>query len=226
MLNACTSPRQSVNDAKVHHANHPEEGKQSRKIISKPQYRHSLIVISLIAATFLTAAVIANGLNQEGNTGAKVAEAASRVNHQLDDTQAAFTDIRELIPEERQRGAALPNGYSQEATGWQSPPREPQPPTTGSNPPMPPIAGNAGDQAGDQVSDGIAVVSGIAQADDGHPGNPVSSGEPDPENGSDEKQMPATQRFNGKAREIQGDKMLAQHQANVDRSVDNRYPPY
>ena len=71
--------------------------------------RKKIMAISLVIGVFMVSATAATMFNYEGNTGAQVAEAASRVNRQVDDTQAAFTDIKELIPEE-QRLEAPPTG--------------------------------------------------------------------------------------------------------------------
>ena len=54
----------------------------------------------IVIVVFLVSAMIAAMFNYEGNTGAQVAEAAGRVNRQVDDTKVAFTGIKELIPEE------------------------------------------------------------------------------------------------------------------------------
>ena len=59
-----------------------------------------LVPLAVVVAVFLVSAVAVTVLNHEGNTGARVVEAASRVDRQVNDTQAAFKGIRELIPEE------------------------------------------------------------------------------------------------------------------------------
>ena len=67
-----------------------------------------LTALGIVVAVFLVSATAAAIFNHEGSTGAQVAEAASRVNRQVDDTQDAFTDIKELIPEEQRLEAAAP----------------------------------------------------------------------------------------------------------------------
>ena len=59
-----------------------------------------LVALAVVVAVFLVSAVAGTVLIHEGNTGARVVEAASRVDRQVNDTQAAFKGIRELIPEE------------------------------------------------------------------------------------------------------------------------------
>ena len=70
--------------------------------------RKKIMAIGLVIGVFMVSATAATMFNYEGNTGAQVAEAASRLNRQVDDTQEAFTDIKELIPEEQRLEAAPP----------------------------------------------------------------------------------------------------------------------
>ena len=70
----------------------------------------------MVVAVFLVSATAAAVFNHEGNAGAKVAEAASRVDRQGDDTQAVCTDIRELILEQKNLAAVSPDSYANEST--------------------------------------------------------------------------------------------------------------
>ena len=56
-----------------------------------------LSAATVVVAAFVVAITLGGVLNNEQNPGAKVAEAAGRVDRQVDDTQAAFADIKELI---------------------------------------------------------------------------------------------------------------------------------
>ena len=105
--------------------------------------RRRALLLAAVAGAFLLSASSAVVLNSQGNSGEQVAEAASRVNRQVDDTQEAFTDIKELIPEERRLEAAPPasydhqrdaatapaplagDGYSEGRTTASTPPSEP-----------------------------------------------------------------------------------------------------
>ena len=75
-----------------------------------------LSALAVVVAVFLVSATAAAVFNHEGNAGAKVAEAASRVDRQGDDTQAVCTDIRELIPEQKNLAAVSPDSYANEST--------------------------------------------------------------------------------------------------------------
>ena len=70
----------------------------------------------MVVAVFLVSATAAAVPNHEGNAGAKVAEAASRFDRQGYDTRAACTDIRELIPEQKNLAAVSPESYANEST--------------------------------------------------------------------------------------------------------------
>ena len=52
--------------------------------------RRRVVITAAIAAAFLLSATMALILNSHGNSGEQVAEAASRVNRQVDDTQAGL----------------------------------------------------------------------------------------------------------------------------------------
>ena len=75
-----------------------------------------LSALAVVVAVFLVSAMAAAVPNHEGNAGAKVAEAASRFDRQVDDTRAACTDIRELIPEQKNLAAVSPESYANEST--------------------------------------------------------------------------------------------------------------
>ena len=73
--------------------------------------RRIIIPATVVVAVFTAAFIVAAVLNDEPNPGAQVAEAAGRVDRQVDDTQAAFTDIKELIPEDQTfQSEAVPSG--------------------------------------------------------------------------------------------------------------------
>ena len=75
-----------------------------------------LSALAVVVAVFLVSATAAAVPNHEGNAGAKVAEAASRFDRQGYDTRAACTDIRELIPEQKNLAAVSPESYANEST--------------------------------------------------------------------------------------------------------------
>ena len=81
--------------------------------------RRKVLLLAAIAGAFLLSASFAVVLNSQGNSGEQVAEAASRVNRQVDDTQEAFTDIKDLIPEEQRLEAAPPASYDHRLTATQ-----------------------------------------------------------------------------------------------------------
>ena len=74
-----------------------------------------LSALAVVVAVFLVSATAAAVFNHEGNAGAKVAEAASRFDRQVDDTRAVCTDIRELIPEQKNLAAVSPESYANES---------------------------------------------------------------------------------------------------------------
>ena len=75
--------------------------------------RRIVMTVLAIAGVFLLSATFAVVFNHQGNSGEQVAEAASRVNRQVDDTQEAFKEIKELIPDEQRLEAAAPDGYTE-----------------------------------------------------------------------------------------------------------------
>ena len=87
--------------------------------------RRRIMTALAIAGVFLLSASFPVVFKPQGNSGEQVAEAASRVNRQVDDTQAAFEGIKDLIPEQRRLEAAAPNGYDQQPTSG-SLPSQPQ----------------------------------------------------------------------------------------------------
>ena len=118
--------------------------------------RRKVVLLAAIAGAFLLSASFAVVLNSQGNSGEQVAEAASRVNRQVDDTQEAFTDIKDLIPEEQRLEAAPPASYDHQLTAGSLPP-QPQPPAPAGNPP---VAGHdPAPLAGDGYSEGRPTAS-------------------------------------------------------------------
>ena len=91
----------------------------------------------MVVAVFLVSAMAAAVPNHEGNAGAKVAEAASRFDRQVDDTRAACTDIRELIPEQKNLAAVSPESYANESTSGNNSEFKYASPTDSSNVAMP-----------------------------------------------------------------------------------------
>ena len=189
--------------------------------------RGRLITLAIVVAIFLVSATMATMFNYEGNAGAKVAEAASRVDRQVDDTQDAFKDIKELIPEEKRLEAVSPDSYTNHPTSgdnsefkYASPNASPNDPANVSMPEK-----DATNYGADTGSD---VTYGINPASNGASNAPASAEEKDDQDtaGIAEKIVPPTLTFNDKAREIQGDSVLTQHQEAMDRIVDNWTPQY
>ena len=105
--------------------------------------RKKIMALSLIIGVFMVSATAATMFNYEGNTGAQVAEAAGRVNRQVDDTQHACTDIKELIPEERRLEATPAGSCAGQPTSGDNAPLDGDASTSPVQPPMPPH-GDAG----------------------------------------------------------------------------------
>ena len=97
--------------------------------------RRKVMTALTIAGVFLLSASFAVVFNHQGNSGEQVAEAASRVNRQVDDTQEAFKEIKDLIPEEQHLEATAPGGYDQQLTRGSLPP-QPQLPAPVDDPPV------------------------------------------------------------------------------------------
>ena len=93
--------KQPVRQPRTEEEDHPND-----QPISKLATARKVMIIAAIAGAFLLSASMALILNSQGNSGEQVAEAASRVNRQVDDTQDAFSEIKELIPEEHRLEAA------------------------------------------------------------------------------------------------------------------------
>ena len=176
-----------------------------------------LIPLTVVIAVFLVSATAATIFNQKGNTGAQVAEAASRVDRQVDDTQDAFEDIKELIPEEQRLEAVTHNSYASEPVSGQNPQFQQPPPM--------PQKSNSNNEADTGSS---SSYYGINPANDGTADTPESTDEQDGQatDSLDKMTAPPVLTFNDKARQIQGDRMLTQHQEAMDRIVDNWAPQY
>ena len=184
--------------------------------------RRRIMTAMAIAGVFLLSASFAIVFNPQGNSGEQVAEAAGRVNRQVDDTQEAFKEIKDLIPEERRLEAAAPDGYDQQPTSG-SLPSQPQLPTPVDDTP---VAGKAPLPVADDgypeghsyginpASDGVSASGSVDEDRDGS------------DRGSDEKNVLPTLTFNQQARDIQGDEVLTQYQEAMDRIVDNWTPQY
>ena len=98
--------------------------------------RRQVMTALAIAGVFLLSASFAVVFNHQGNSGEQVAEAASRVNRQVDDTQEAFKEIKDLIPKEQHLEATAPGSYDQQPTSGSLPP-QPQLPAPVDDPPAP-----------------------------------------------------------------------------------------
>ena len=128
--------------------------------------RRKALLLAAIAGAFLLSASFAVVLNSQGNSGEQVAEAASRVSRQVDDTQEAFSDIKDLIPEEQRLEAAPPASYDHQLTAGSLPPR-PQPPAPAGNPPVAghdpaPLAGDGYSEGGTCAIDPASGAAGEA----------------------------------------------------------------
>ncbi len=100
--------------------------------------RKKIMALGLVIGVFMVSATAATMFNYEGNTGAQVAEAASWVNRQVDDTQDVCTDIKELIPEERRLEATPAGSYAGQPTSGATSPLDDDASTSPVQPPMPP----------------------------------------------------------------------------------------
>ena len=182
-----------------------------------------LIALAVVVAVFLVSATAATLFNHEGNTGAQVAEAAGRVDRQVDDTQDAFKDIKELIPEEQRLEAVSPDSYSNEPTSGKNSEFKYSSPDNSGNIPAP-----KNGSANDGANTSSDATYGINPASNGASNAPESADEKDDQDaaGDADKIVPPTLTFNDRAREIQGDSVLTQHQEAMDRIVDNWTPQY
>ena len=137
-----------------------------------------LIALAVVVAVFLVSATAVAVFNHEGNAGAKVAEAASRVDRQVDDTQHAFTDIEELILGYQLLDAVSPGSYANEPTSGNNSEFNYSSPTTSGHMPMP-KNGGANDAVDNGSNDRRNSIYGINPANDGASNAPVSTDEND-----------------------------------------------
>ena len=181
----------------------------------------------MVVAVFLVSATAAAVFNHEGNAGAKVAEAASRVDRQGDDTQDAFTDIKELIAEKKNLAAVSPDSYANEPSSGNNSEFNYSSPDNSGDMPMP-KNGNANDEVDTGSNDRRNSIYGINPANGGASNAPESADENDDQDavGVADQIVPPTLTFNDTAREIQGFLMLTQHQEALDRIVSNWTPWY
>ena len=202
------------------------EWKEVDKMIGKFRKRKNderPIALAVVVAVFLMSAAAAAVFNHEGNAGAQVAEAASRVNRQVDDTRAAFTDIKGLISRggnALRRCRPTPTPTSQPAAltrSWTIPRR---PPRAGSPCRSTPVRINTGSVSGPTY--GVNPTNGGAS----HAPESIDEKDDQDEGNDAERAVPPTLTFNQKAREIQGDRALTQHREAMDRIVDNWRPQY
>ena len=137
-----------------------------------------LSALAVVVAVFLVSATAVAVFNHEGNAGAKVAEAASRVDRQVDDTQHAFTDIEELILGYQLLDAVSPGSYANEPTSGNNSEFNYSSPTTSGHMPMP-KNGGANDAVDNGSNDRRNSIYGINPANDGASNAPVSADEND-----------------------------------------------
>ena len=181
----------------------------------------------MVVAVFLVSATAAAVFNHEGNAGARVAEVASRVNRQGDDTQDAFTDIKELIAEKKNLAAVSPDSYANEPSSGNNSEFNYSSPTTSGHMPMP-KNGGANDAVDNVSNDRRNSIYGINPVNDGASNAPESADENDDQDavGVADQIVPPTLTCNDRAREIQGDRVLTQYQEAMDRIVSNWTPWY
>ena len=185
----------------------------------------------MVVAVFLVSATAVAVFNHEGNAGAKVAEAASRVDRQGDDTQAVCTDIRELILEQKNLAAVSPDSYANESTSGNNSEFNYASPNDSSNDSSNvamPKNGGANDAVDNVSNDRRNSIYGINPANGGASNAPESADEKDDQDavGDADQIVPPTLTFNDRAREIQGDRALTQRQEAMDRIVSNWTPRY
>ena len=180
-----------------------------------------LIPAAVILAVFAAAITVGAMLNNEHNPGAKVAEAAGRVDRQVDDTQAAFTDIKELIPDNRsfERQALQRPENSGNAGGTNTGHVSKTSADTSASV-------NAGVENNDGSDAPVDLSRGINPASGSAPASGSIEESDDGDDGGEPKQPPPTLTFNQQAREVQGDRALTLYQEAMDRIVDNWTPQY
>ena len=199
------------------------EWKEVDKMIGKFRQRMNderPIALAVVVAVFLVSAAAAAVFNHEGNTGAQVAEAAGRVNRQVDDTRAAFTDIKGLIPEEERLEAVPPDAYADEPTSGATSRLDYTSPTTPGRISM--REHDSSNNTGSGPAHGINPTNGGAS----RAPESIDGKDEQDEGGDAERAVPPTLTFNQKAREIQGNGALTQHREAMDRIVDNWRPQY
>ena len=152
---------------------------------------------------------------------------AGRFDRQVDDTQHAFTDIRELIPEQKNLAAVSPESYANESTSGNNSEFNYASPNDSSNVAMP-KNGGANDAVDNVSNDRRNSIYGINPAKGGASDAPKSADEKDDQDaaGDADQIVPPTLTFNDTAREIQGDRALIQRQEAMDRIVSNWTPRY
>ena len=189
--------------------------------------QRGLSALAVVVAVFLVSATAAAVPNHEGNAGAKVGEVASRVDRQWDDTQAACTDIRELILEQKNLAAVWPDSYANEATSGNNSEFKYASPNDSGDVPMP-KNGGANAAVDNGSNDRRNSIYGINPANGGASNAPESADKKDDQDaaGDADQIVPPTLTFNDRAREIQGDRALTQRQEAMDRIVSNWTPQY
>ena len=159
-----------------------------------------LIPLTIVVAVFLVSATVGTMFNHKGNAGAQVAEAASRVDRQVDDTQDAFENIKELIPEEQRLEAVSPDSYTNEPSSGTNSEFEYSSPNNSGDMPMP-RNGNAIDEVVTGSNETSSSLYGINPANGGASNAPVSADENDDQDtaGDVDQAVAPTLTFNGRA---------------------------
>ena len=137
--------------------------------------------------------------NHKGNAGAQVAEAASRVDRQVDDTQDAFENIKELIPEEQRLEAVSPDSYTNEPSSGTNSEFEYSSPNNSGDMPMP-RNGNAIDEVVTGSNETSSSLYRINPANGGASNAPESADENDDQDtaGDVDQAVAPTLTFNGR----------------------------
>ena len=185
-----------------------------------------LSALAVVVAVFLVSATAAAVFNHEGNAGAKVAVAASRFDRQVDDKrvhrhQGADTRaekpggsvarvVRQRVDQRQQLGVQIRIAQRFRRRL----PIQAMPKNGGAN-------GEVDNVSNDRRNSIYGINPGASNA-------PESADEKDDQDaaGVADQIVPPTLTFNGRAREIQGDKVLIQRQEAMDRIVNNWTPRY
>ena len=160
----------------------------------------ALLAVALLA----TSVTVSQFIDPPKTPGQGVSEAASHVSNQVDDTQEAFTRIKDLIPDNSHLEATASGKHLTEPTTASTSP------ATGLN------AAQTQPAYGDNAP---SPTHNTAATDSDMPGD--SRADPNAIN-----ELPPTLTFNQKARATQRDQVLTEHQEAMDLIVANWAPQY